>query len=100
MAITVREDLLERSKHVGDRLAAGLRSLEGDGLVAEARGEGAVWAVALHDGQDPVAMRDAMLDRGVITRAVGADTLTFCPPLVATDDQLDRIIDALAASLG
>ena len=29
MAITVREDLLERSKHVGDRLAAGLRSLRG-----------------------------------------------------------------------
>ncbi len=79
MAITVREDLLERSKHVGDRLAAGLRSLRDDGLVAEARGEGAVWAVALHEGQDPVAMRDAMLGRGVITRAVGTDTLTFCP---------------------
>jgi len=100
MAITVREDLLEQSKHVGDRLAAGLRSLLGDGLVAEARGEGAVWAVALHEGQDPVAMRDAMLGRGVITRAVGTDTLTFCPPLVATDDQLDQIIDALAVSLG
>ena len=60
MAITVREDLLEqleaRRRPPGRRPA--LASL-GDGLVAEARGEGAVWAVALHEGQDPVAMRDA-----------------------------------------
>jgi adenosylmethionine-8-amino-7-oxononanoate aminotransferase len=98
LAITVREDLLERSKHVGSRLADGLRSLHTDGLVAEVRGEGAVWAVALHEGQDPVAARDAMLARGVITRAVGTDTLTFCPPLVVTDAQIDQIVDSLAVT--
>ena len=91
---------VERSKHVGDRLADGLRSLARDGLVAEVRGDGAVWAVALHEGQDPVAVRDRMLGRGVITRAVGTDTLTFCPPLVITDGQLDRIVDAVATCVG
>jgi adenosylmethionine-8-amino-7-oxononanoate aminotransferase len=99
MAITVREDLVERSKHVGRRLADGLRSLYADGQLAEVRGEGAVWGAALPDDRDPIAVRDAMLDRGVITRAIGTDTLTFCPPLVATDEQLDHVIDALAASL-
>ena len=54
MAITVREDLLERSKHVGARLADGLqRPGPTIALVAEVRGEGAVWAVAVHDDQDP-----------------------------------------------
>lgn len=97
--IIEQESLLERSGHVGGRLSAGLRSLAADGLVAEARGEGAVWAVALHPGADPVAARDHALEGGVITRAVGADTLTFCPPLVTTDAQLDRIVDTIAAAV-
>ena len=100
MAITVREDLVERSKHVGSRLADGLHSLLRDGILAEVRGEGAVWGVALLEGQDPVAVRDRMLELGVITRAVGGDTLTFCPPLVITDSQIDQIVDTLAASAG
>jgi adenosylmethionine-8-amino-7-oxononanoate aminotransferase len=37
-----------------------------------------------------------MLADGVITRAINADTLTFCPPLVITDAQIDRIVDAVA----
>ena len=34
----------------------------------------------------------------MITRAVGTDTNTFCPPLVITDEQIDRIVDTLAAA--
>ena len=30
---------------------------------------------------------------GVITRAINTDTLTFCPPLVITDEQIDRIVE-------
>lgn len=94
------EALVERARHVGARLSAGLLSLAADGLVASVRGDGAVWAVAQHPDRDPVAVRDRMLDLGVITRAVGTDTNTFCPPLVVTDQQIDRIIDTLATALG
>jgi putrescine---pyruvate transaminase len=59
----------------------------------------AVWAAGLRPDQDAVAVRDAMLERGVITRAIGADTLTFCPPFVVTDAQVDRIVDTLSASV-
>ena len=48
---------------------------------------------------DAVAVRDRMLGLGVITRAVGTDTNTFCPPFVTTDAQVDRIVDALATAL-
>ena len=93
------ESLIERAGHVGARLSAGLRALADDGLVASVRGDGAVWAVAQHPDRDPVVVRDRMLDLGVITRAVGTDTNTFCPPLVVTDAQIDRIVDTLATAL-
>ncbi len=93
------EGLFDRVPALGARLAAGLRSLADDGLVAEVRGEGAVWAAGLADGVDAVAVRERMLERGVIGRAVGASTLTFCPPYVTTDEQVDRTLDVLRASL-
>jgi adenosylmethionine-8-amino-7-oxononanoate aminotransferase len=92
------EGLIERAVHVGARLEAGLRSLHADGLVAAVRGAVAVWALALHPGTDAVAVRDAMLARGVICRALPS-TLTFCPPLVVTDTEIDRIVDAAAGAL-
>jgi adenosylmethionine-8-amino-7-oxononanoate aminotransferase len=98
LAIMQREGLVERARHVGERLAKGLRALADDGHLASVRGDGAVWAVAQHPGVDPVQVRDNMLRLGVITRAVGVDTNTFCPPLVITDTQVDRIVDALALS--
>ena len=50
--------------------------------------------------QDAMAIRDRMLAGGVITRAIGTDTLTFCPPLVITEEQVDRIVDVLATASG
>jgi putrescine---pyruvate transaminase len=98
LAIMEREALVERSRSIGARLGDGLHALAADGVIDHARGDGAVWAAGLRPDQDAPTIRDAMLARGVITRAIGPDTLTFCPPLVTTDDQIDRIVDTLAAS--
>jgi putrescine---pyruvate transaminase len=100
LAIMEREDLVGRSVALGARLGDGLRALAADSAIDHARGDGAVWAAGLRPDQDAAAVRDAMLAGGVITRAIGADTLTFCPPLVTTDAQIDRIVDTLSASLG
>jgi adenosylmethionine-8-amino-7-oxononanoate aminotransferase len=97
LEIIRREGLLERATHVGARLSDGLRSLAADGVIDHTRGEGAMWAAGLHESQNAMAIRDDMMRRGVITRAINTDTLTFCPPLVITDEQIDRIIDTLAA---
>ena len=35
--------------------------------------------------RDATAVRDHMLELGAITRAIGSDTLSFCPPLVIAD---------------
>jgi len=94
------EQLVANAVTIGGALGAGLQALAADGVIASARGDGAVWAAGLRPDQDAMAARDAMLSNGVITRAIGSDTLTFCPPLVTTDAQIDRIVDTLARSVG
>jgi adenosylmethionine-8-amino-7-oxononanoate aminotransferase len=58
-----------------------------------------VFAVGLRGDQNAVQLRDAMLKAGVITRAIGTDTITYCPPLVTTDEQIDTIVDVLAEAV-
>ncbi|MBL6629906.1 MAG: aspartate aminotransferase family protein [Ilumatobacteraceae bacterium] len=97
--IIEREGLLERAIHIGERLSSGLRSIADDGLIAEVRGDGAVWAAGLHPGTDAAAVRDRMLANGTITRAIAGHSCTFCPPLVITDEQIDRLVDTLHQAL-
>jgi putrescine aminotransferase len=99
LEIMRREELVARALHVGGRLSAGLRALADDGQVDHVRGLGAMWAVGLHPDQNAMPIRDHMLDQGgVVCRALNADSLLFCPPLVTTDEQIDRIVDAVAAA--
>ena len=96
LAILRDEALLERAPKIGERLGGGLASLRDDGLLADARGVGAVWAAGLHPHHDAPTLRNELLGKGVITRPIGTDTLSYCPPLVITDAQIDRLVDTLA----
>ena len=93
-----REGLLDRAIHIGRRLESGLTALAADGTIDHARGRVAVWAAAHKPGIDPMIVRDRMLASGAITRALNTDTNSFCPPLVITDDELDRLIDVFATT--
>jgi adenosylmethionine-8-amino-7-oxononanoate aminotransferase len=97
--ILEREQLLGEVPRIGRRLGGGLSAIAADGGVDHVRGLPAMYAVGLRPDQNAMVIRDSMLRRGVITRAIGTDTLTFCPPLVTTDEQLDHIVDALATSV-
>ena len=90
------ESLVERARHVGRALTAGLDALAGDGLIASHRGVGAVRGAVLD--RDAAPVRADMLERGVIVRPIG-NLLALCPPLVITDDEIGRVIDTMAASL-
>jgi adenosylmethionine-8-amino-7-oxononanoate aminotransferase len=99
IAIIEREGLLDAVVKMGSRLESGLRSLQADGAFHQLRGEVAIFGAALRPDQNAMAVRDRMLELGVVTRAIGTETVTFCPPFVTTDAQVDRIIDALATAL-
>ncbi len=95
----LRDDgLLDRADPIGTRLADGLRSIGSDRIV-DVRGAGAMWAVELAAGIDATTVRNGMLERGVIPRNLGASVVAFCPPLVTSDEQLDRCVEALSEAL-
>ena len=96
LEIIEREGLRDRANVIGKRIGDALKALAQDGVIDHARGDGAVWAAGLHASQNNVKIRDRMLELGAITRAINADTNTFCPPLVITDSQLDKLLDAFA----
>jgi adenosylmethionine-8-amino-7-oxononanoate aminotransferase len=96
LEIMERENLLERATHVGARIEDGLRALTNDGTLTGYRGAGAIWAGKLPDGIDATAVRDAMIKRGVIARAIPG-VIAFCPPLVITDDELNTVLDVFAS---
>jgi len=97
--ITEREGLLARATAIGARLAPALTGLRDEGLLADVRGVGALWGVGLPEGVDPVAVRDRMLDDGVVVRPIAPSTLAVCPPLVIADADLDRVPEALRTAL-
>ena len=99
IAVLERDDLPSRARAVGERLGGALRSLASDGTVVGVRGVGAIWAVQLAgDGDAARPVRDRMLDAGVVVRPIG-DHLAMCPPLVISDEEIDHLVDVLAASL-
>ena len=79
--IIEREGLVDRALHLGNRLSSGLQALADDGSIDHVRGLGAMWAAGLRPDQNAMSMRDVMYDRGVVCRALNADSLLFCPPL-------------------
>ncbi len=92
------DGLIERGAVVGKLLGEGLLALAADGTIASARGEGAVWAAELPEGVDALAVRDRMLDAGVICRPLGT-AVAFCPPLIITEAEIAQCLDALAGAL-
>jgi len=70
---------------------------EVDAAVRAARLEGFV--ASLPAGLDPVAVRDRMLDDGVVVRPIAPSTLAICPPLVIHDEDLDLVVSTMKAAL-
>lgn len=86
-----------RSAEMGERLRAGLSGLVGDGLAAlRVRGAwvGADIAPELMSGRQLCL---ALMDKGILAKETHGSTVRFAPPLVATDDEVDMLIDAITA---
>jgi adenosylmethionine-8-amino-7-oxononanoate aminotransferase len=109
IAIMEREGLVQRAAESGARLLQKLRSLESLDGVGHVRGLGLMAAVEVVADTTtkqyfPAAaavtpkLTEAMLDRGLYTRVV-MDCICIAPPLVATDDEIDRLVNIVGDSV-
>ena len=91
--------LLDHVKRIGEHLAGALEAL-GSPLVAQVRGAGLWRGVAL-TGDHAAAVETVARNNGLLVNAVKPSVLRLAPPLVVTDDDVDRAVailgDALAA---
>jgi len=110
--IIERDGLTKQAKARGDYLHSRLHAeFDGHPLVAEVRGYGLLGAVEFVASTDPLTAFDPALrvsaevvrrsrELGVITRALpAADTISFSPPFVVTEPELDEMASATRRAL-
>jgi ornithine--oxo-acid transaminase len=97
--VLVDEKLVERAAELGAYLLERLRGLAGP-RIREVRGAG-LWAgIELRrEAGSALAACDALRREGLLCGEDGGSTLVLAPPLVITREQLDWILDRLAAVL-
>jgi adenosylmethionine-8-amino-7-oxononanoate aminotransferase len=109
LQIIEEENLIENAARMGERLLRGLKPLESLPIVGEVRGLGLMAAVELMADPEKGEFFDPGLkvgervfaelkDRGVYTRIRG-DAIAFAPPLVVTEELVDRIVEATDQSI-
>ena len=106
LEIIEREGLLERAKTIGAYLHAQLRTLLDLEIVGEVRYVGMMHAVELvadRETREPLARVNELPDEirrtsGVIVRDCGHN-LVLSPPLIMTEGEIDRVVEAMRAVL-
>lgn len=100
--IIEQERLVERAALQGAKLMQALQALKPMEGVGEVRGLGLIAAVEIvadkeskaqfaADRQLSQRMMEALLAKGLYTRVL-FDVIALCPPLVVTDEQIDRMV--------
>lgn len=96
LAIMERDNAPQRAERAGSRLR---HLLEGVPGVASVRGLGLLLGAQLEPGIDSRTIAADALAAGLIVNAVTPDTLRFAPPLIVSDDEIDRAVEILTAVL-
>jgi adenosylmethionine-8-amino-7-oxononanoate aminotransferase len=106
LRIIEEEGLVDRARAMGEVLRPALEGLRRHELVGDVRSLGLVGGVELvrdratrasFDPSEGVGRRVmlAMMEQGVLVRALGGDVVALSPPLVITEDELVRLVDTL-----
>ena len=110
LKIYEERDIVAHVRRVGPRMQAGIRSYADHPAIGEARGIGLIGAVeivadkATRKSFDPKANIGAYLVRraqqhGVILRNMPGDIVTFSPPLIITEAEIDEMMAGFAKAL-
>ncbi len=95
--ILEREGLPERAAALGTYALEQLSGLRSP-LIREIRGRGLLLGIELRSRAQPYL--EALLERGVFALQAGPNVIRLLPPLVITEEELERVLDAVAEILG
>jgi acetylornithine/LysW-gamma-L-lysine aminotransferase len=90
------ERLPQRATELGTRLIDGLKAIPSP-LVREVRGLGLMVGVELKDKS--ASYLAALAERGVLALSAGATVMRFLPPLVISTEDVDTVVQQVAAVL-
>jgi ornithine--oxo-acid transaminase len=94
VAMLATGELQQRSETLGARLATGLDPLVGHGVTA-VRSRG-LWAGVDIDPETGTGRHvcERLLDLGILAKEAHGQTVRLAPPLVASEDDIDLLVDA------
>jgi len=84
--------LLRRVRERGGQLHGELEAIDG---VREVRGRGLMIGVGLEEGIDAAALAGRLLEEGLIVNVPEPGTLRLLPPLVVTDEEVEKALDSI-----
>ena len=109
LEIYKRDNLFEHAAEMGEYLQTRLKEFDSHPLVGEVRGRGLLAAVELVANKDSgeafddtsvgAYAKQACQDNGLLIRAVGGNSIAFCPPLIITTDQIDEMVDKFSLAM-
>ncbi len=102
-------DLVSMVRRISGRFQDGLRTLLDNDIVGEVRGTGMIAGVELvadREGRKPFSTPGkagkfcllAAQEHGLIVRNI-MDTMAVCPPLIISEDEIDRLVERLGAAI-
>ena len=90
--IIERESLPERASALGEYALKRLRALQTP-LIREVRGRGLLLGIEIKRRVQPYL--EALSERGVLALPTGSNVIRLLPPLVISQDQLDRVLEVV-----
>lgn len=109
LEIYERDKLFDHAKEMGIYMQNRLAEFSEHPLVGEVRGRGLIAAVELvankKTGESFVGgsvgafAKQACQENGLLIRAVGGNSIAFCPPLIVSTEQIDEIVEKFSTAL-
>lgn len=97
------EKLVERAARLGERFRQGLKPLVDTGIVTEIRGKGLLNAIVVDsskaNGRSAWDLCILLKNKGLLAKPTHDTIIRLAPPLVITDEELQRGLDIITAAV-
>lgn len=92
--VLVDDHLIEHAAKMGEYFQQELKGVRSP-LIKEVRGKGLLIGVEVHERYPAREICLQLLKQGVLTKETHHTVIRFAPPLIITEEQIDRVVDAL-----